>query len=551
MDRQTLNLGEFKAVVEERLNAWGEMNVCRRLWTKDPTLWFPKPVPEITNRLGWLTLPETMHEQADELVDFAEKVRADEVRHVVLFGMGGSSLAPEVFQRTFGSAPSYPELMVLDSTHPAAVQAVEDKIDLRYTLFLVSSKSGTTLETLSFFRYFWRKVSSVDSTPGRHFVAVTDHGTPLMELAQELGFRRIFLAPPDLGGRYSALTVFGLLPAALIGMEIHSLLDHAWVASKSYAVCVSEQKSSILRLGAALGELAKSGRDKVTFITSPSLNSFPEWLEQLIAESTGKDGKGIVPVVGEPLEQPEVYGVDRFFIYLFLEGDGNAQLNERLKALENAGHPTVSINLKEKTDIGQEIFRWEVAVATAGSVLGIHPFNQPDVELAKELARQAMKRDKMREPEGVETISAEDTEELAKALSDWLNRLVKGDYIAIHAFLQPTDETTESLQKIRMEILNQAHVATTVGYGPRFLHSTGQLHKGGTNNGIFLQLVDEPADDIPVPEADYTFGEIIRAQALGDYQALKKRGRRVLRVNLKKDVTGGLSRIVELLHGHE
>ncbi|MFQ5904370.1 MAG: phosphoheptose isomerase, partial [Candidatus Binatia bacterium] len=360
-----------------------------------------------------------------------------------------------------------------------------------------------------------------------------------------------FLASPDLGGRYSALTVFGFVPAALIGMDVHRLIDRAWVAAEGCAFCVSEQKTPGLALGAALGELARRGIDKVTFVTSPSLESFPNWLEQLIAESTGKDGKGIVPVVNEQLADPRVYGKDRFFVYFYLEGDDNQDLEKKVEDLEAMGHPTARIRLTEDYDIGLEIFRWEAAVASAGAVLGIHPFNQPDVELAKDLARKAMKKDTKKTIEGVETVAADDPEELAEALKDWLSQAEKGDYVAIQAYLSLTEDTTELLQKIRYKLLNRMHLATTVGYGPRFLHSTGQLHKGGANKGLFLQIVDEPTKDLAVPGADYSFGDIISAQAVGDFQALKKRGRRVLRISLKKDVAIGLSRIIELLNMKE
>jgi len=547
VDHQTLNLGKYQTETEELLTKWGEMNLCRRLWAKDPTLWFSKPVLEITDRLGWLFLPEAMHEQIDGLVSFAEQIRADSITHVVLMGMGGSSLAPEVYQNTFGNKPGYPELLVLDSTHPSAVRAIEDRIDLAHTLFLVASKSGTTLETLSFFRYFWQKVGSAVSEPGNHFAAITDPDTPLMELASEKSFRKIFLAPSDLGGRYSALTVFGLVPAALIGMDIHKFLDRAWVASESCAFCVSEQKTSSLALGAALGVLAKNGRDKVTFFTSPSLSSFPDWLEQLIAESTGKDGVGIIPIVGEPLKEPGAYGTDRFFVYLYLEGDDNPRINEELKKLEEKGHPTARIKLKVKEDLGQEIFRWEAAVAAAGAVLGIHPFNQPDVQLAKELARKVMEEGEKVSQEDGDTVSIEEPKKLADALGKWLSSAKENDYAAIQAYLPPNKDIITALRKIRQELLNRYKLSTTLGYGPRFLHSTGQLHKGGPNTGLFLQIIEEVEEDLTIPETDYSFGGLIQAQAMGDHEALKQRGRRVLRINLKKAGANGLAKIARLL----
>jgi transaldolase/glucose-6-phosphate isomerase len=531
------------------LEYWRKINFMRRIWEKDPTLWFSKPVPEITDRLGWLILPEIMHEQLDDFVSFAEEVKSEGINHVVLLGMGGSSLAPEVFQKTFGNAEGYPELIVLDSTHPSAINTVEKRIDLRHTLFLVSSKSGTTIETISLLRYFWNKTGLADENQGRHFVAITDPGTPLMILAQERGFHKVFRAPSDVGGRYSALSVFGLLPAALIGMDVHKLLDRAWIMSENCAFCVSSQEASGLILGAALGELTKTGRNKVTFLTSPSITSFPIWFEQLIAESTGKDEKGIIPVVNEPITSPEVYGADRFFIYLSSEDDNNVDLDDLTLALENSGHPIVRIKLTEKINLSQEIFCWEMAVAAAGAALGMNPFNQPNVQMAKDLAKEMMDKAERRElgEENVDAISTEDPEKMTEAVKSWLDQVKEGDYLVIQAYLPPKPETTEALQRIRLELLNGLRIATSMGYGPRFLHSTGQLHKGGPNTGLFIQLVDEPTEDLEVPETSYTFGTLIRAQALGDYQALKKLDRRVLRINLKKDVAGNLSQLSKLI----
>jgi len=463
--------------------------------------------------------------------------------------MGGSSLAPEIFQKTFSNAPGYPELIVFDSTHPSAIRSIMDKLDLNRTLFLVSSKSGTTLETLSLFRYFWNQVSFIKEEPGRHFIAITDPGTPLMKLAQERGFRKVFQSNPDVGGRYSAFTEFGLVPAAMIGMDIHRLLDRAWIASENCAFCVSEEKASGFVLGATLGELARS-RDKLTLLTSSSLRSFPDWLEQLIAESTGKDGKGIVPIVNEPSASPYDYGDDRFFVSLSLEGDDTGELEDRMAALEKLGHPVVRINLREKFDLGKEIYYWEIAVALAGSVLGIHPFNQPDVQLAKDFTRMVMEKKSDIGEKGyadVETLSIDEPEVLAKTLKSWIDQVRPGHYIALQAYLSPTPKITRALQNVRLELLKRTGLATTVGFGPRFLHSTGQLHKGGPNNGLFLQIIDEPQVDLPIPETNYSFGTLIKAQALGDYQALKQKGRRVLRVNLERNAKGALESMVELI----
>jgi len=546
-DYQTFKIGEFQAQVDERLKLWKRQNFSRRLWSKDPTLWFSETKPEITDRLGWLSLPEMMHGRLEELVSFAEQVKDEGMSHVVLLGMGGSSLAPDVFQKTFGNVEDYPQLFVLDSTHPSAVLAEEEKLDLQRTLFLVSSKSGTTLETLSLYRYFWNRVSQAVEKPGRHFVAITDSGSALQKLAIDRGFRRVFEANPDVGGRYSALTYFGMVPAALIGMDIHNLLDRAWVAAENCAFFISEENASGLILGAALGEIAKK-RDKLTFFASLSISSFPDWLEQLIAESTGKDGKGILPVAGEPSVSSEDYGQDRLFVFLTLKGEDDKEMEERMNALKQAGHPVIRIELKDKFDLGREIFTWEMAVASAGSVLGIHPFNQPDVQLAKDFTRKAMEKGgKETEGSTVDTWSIDDSEGLDQALKEWLSQSQPRDYIALQAYLAPTPKMTEALQDIRLELLYRTHLATTLGYGPRFLHSTGQLHKGGQNRGLFLQLIDEPGIELPVPESGYDFKNLIKAQAEGDYRALKERGRRVLRVNLKTDVGRGIRRLHDVI----
>lgn len=544
---QTFEIGEWKTQVEERLKHWKKQSFSRRLWAKDPTLWFSEPQPEIADRLGWLVLPEMMHDNLDELSSFAKQIKDEGISHLVLLGMGGSSLAPDVFQKTFGNAPGYPELFVLDSTHPFAVLSVEDKLDFKRTLFIVSSKSGTTLETLSFFRYFWNKVRGITDDPGKHFVAITDSGTPLMKLAQERVFRWVFEANPDVGGRYSALTYFGMVPAVLIGMDIHKLLDRAWTASENCAVCVSEEKAAGIILGASLGEISRD-RNKLTFIAPDSIKSFPDWVEQLIAESTGKDGKGILPVAGEPLNSVEEYGEDRVFVFLTLAGVDNRDFEDRINALKQTGHPIIQIELKDEYDLGREIFSWEVAVASAGSVLGIHPFNQPDVQLAKDFTKKAMEKiGKEKEESDEETWPIDEPEPLAQALKDWMGQAKEGDYIALQAYLPPSEETTEALQGIRFELLKRTRLATTLGYGPRFLHSTGQLHKGGPNSGLFLQIVDEPDSDLPVPETDYSFANLIKAQAVGDYRALQQRGRRVIRVNLKSDARGGLRKLRELM----
>jgi len=532
-----LRLGRYEPAVQARLERWQSEGFGSRLWGKDHTVWSPQPVPELTDRLGWLKLPESMRTQAEDLARFGQEARAAGFRDAVVLGMGGSSLAPEVFARTYGSVNGYPALSVLDSTHPEAVRSLAARLDPTRTLFVVSSKSGTTTETLSLFRAFWQWTAEA----GRRFVAVTDPGTPLEKLARERGFRAVFNAPEDVGGRYSALTNFGLVPAALLGVDVRELLQRARAMAEA---CTGPAASSNpgLVLGAALGELALAGRDKVTFLASREIESFPDWIEQLVAESTGKIGRGIVPVVGERTGEPGVYGQDRFFVGLFLGED--KPLEMRLAALETAGHPVARFRLTDPADLGREMFRWEMATAAAGAVLGVNPFDQPDVQLAKELATRAMKERSSGAPAApADEVRASDAGPLGSALEHWLAGAGAGSYLGIHAYLPADRETTEILHDIQARLRDRTRLATTFGYGPRFLHSTGQLHKGGPDTGRFLQIVDEPQHDLPVPEADFTFGTLIRAQADGDRSALEQRGRRVVRVNLGSDVPGGLARL--------
>ncbi len=551
VDPQAWSLGPASKGVDLRIQAWQDAHVGDRLWRCDPTLWPAATPQDVADRLGWLRLPEMMRDALPELLRFAEEVRAEGTRHVVILGMGGSSLAPDVFRRIFGHREGFPELLVLDSTHPDAIREVQGRIDPRHTLFVVSSKSGTTTEPISFYRYFWEVVRAAGDAPERHFIAVTDPGTPLEKLAHDQKFRTTFRALPTVGGRYSALTMFGLVPAALGGVDVPALLDRAGTMAEACAPSVPVVENPALRLGATLGELATHGRDKLTFYASPSFAPFPDWVEQLVAESTGKIGKGIVPIVDEPMLAPEVYGPDRVFIEIEEGGGVSAPLAAHTARLEAAGHPVVRLRARELTDLGQEFFRWELAVASAGIILGIDPFDQPDVELAKELARRAMAPSAPGAPKPeVVTVPGGDRSALSKAVKSWLGSCRPGDYVGIQAYLAPSAETWTALEAIRRRTLERMRVATTLGYGPRFLHSTGQLHKGGPNTGLFLQLVDTPSKDLEVPGAGYTFGQLIRAQSLGDYQALRHKGRRVLRVDLGgDDVAGGLGRLREALDG--
>jgi transaldolase/glucose-6-phosphate isomerase len=488
-----------------------------------------------------------MEKAVAELGAFADKVKADGMTHAVVLGMGGSSLAPEVFQETFGNAAGYAKLRVLDSTHPAAVKALERDIDLAHTIFLVSSKSGTTTETNSFFFYFWDQLKKLKADPGPHFVAITDPATPLEKLAKERNFRATFNAPEEVGGRYSALTQFGLVPAALIGVDIGAVLARARRMSEACGAAHPGGSNPGLALGAALGELTLAKRDKITFVCSPSLAAFPSWVEQLIAESTGKDGKGIVPVANEIISAPEQYGNDRFFIYLRLASDENHILDRQVAALEANGHPVARIDLNDKYDVGQEFFRWEFAVAAAGAAIGIHPFNQPDVQLAKDLAKKAMGEGGNGAAKLKDEVSAADSQVLQKAVAVWRGKKKARDYVVVQAYIEPSRQNAAALRSVCAAIGNRLGVATTLGFGPRFLHSTGQLHKGGPNSALVLQIVDQTGDNLAVPETNYTFDALIKAQAIGDFSALKQRRRRALRVDLGADTAGGLQRLADAL----
>ncbi len=547
LNHQELHLGKYRRRVEKRLKEWQSAELGKRIWQKDHTVWSKDLQPELTDRLGWLELPETMAQQVAALGAFADKAKADGMKHVVLLGMGGSSLAPEVFQETFGNAAGYPRLRVLDSTHPAAVKAIEREIDLAQSIFLVSSKSGTTTETNSFFFYFWDKLKKIGADAGPHFVAITDPATPLEKLAKERNFRAIFNAPEAVGGRYSALTPFGLVPAALIGVDIGTVLARARRMSAACGATVEDGKNPGLILGAALGELTLAKRDKVTFLCSPSLSAFPSWVEQLIAESTGKEGKGIVPVANENPLAPDKYGVDRFFVYLRLQGDENHMLDRQVAALETNGHPVARVDLHDKHDIGQEFFRWEFAVAAAGAALAINPFNQPDVQLAKDLSKKAMSESGNGSAKLRNEVGAADGAALGRAVTAWLAKKKTRDYVAVQAYIEPSRANVAQLQELCAALQNRLGVATTLGFGPRFLHSTGQLHKGGPNSALVLQIVDQPADHLAVPETNYTFDALIQAQAIGDFTALKQRRRRALRVDLGGDCAAGLQRLADCL----
>ncbi|HET9249616.1 MAG TPA: bifunctional transaldolase/phosoglucose isomerase [Actinomycetota bacterium] len=507
-ERQRTTLSTMLVPVSERLQRMDEDRIVERIWRKDHTVWKDDPT-EITNRLGWLTVSDLMHERIGELETFAERAAADGLETAVLLGMGGSSLAPEVFVRTFGAADGALELIVLDTTHPATIERTLGQLKLAETLFIVASKSGGTTETLSHFAFFWERVPD-----GSRFVAITDPGTSLETLARDHGFRAVFVNPDDIGGRYSALSYFGLVPAALIGAPLHEVLDRAEEMQTASERVVPAAQSPGATLGATMGESARAGRDKLTIVLPDEVASFGSWVEQLIAESTGKEDVGVVPVVGEPLGPPGTYGDDRVFVAI---GE-HAGLDE----LENAGHPVVRLLFDGREQIGGEFFRWEMATAVAGHVLGINPFDQPNVQEAKDATKAILASGSVEDP-GFDDLGV------------LLKQVGEGDYVAILAYLDRTSETEDAIERARLAIRDRYRVATTTGFGPRFLHSTGQLHKGGANNGVFIQVVDEARPvDVPIPGQPTTFGTLIDAQALGDLRSLRGRGRRVARVTLDR-----------------
>ncbi len=499
-------LGPVDDTAAAVLDDLDERDAVRRLWRRDHTLWQDDPA-EVADRLGWLSVPEEMEAEVDRLRRFADQARADGFTHALVLGMGGSSLFPLVISQTFETREGALELHVLDSDDPSAIRRLGSELPLDHTLIIASSKSGTTAETRSLLEHFW----DADPRPER-FVAITDPGTPLAELGTERGFRRVFEARSDVGGRYAALTYFGLVPAALAGVDVAELLHGASRMAAASADCVPRDDNAGLQLAAVLAGAARAGRDKLTLVIGERFASFGSWIEQLIAESTGKQDVGIIPVVGEPLGAPEVYGDDRLFV-------GVGADPGELEPLADAGHPVISLPLEDVADLGSEVLRWEIATALTGAALGINPFDQPDVEAAKDAAREALDA-------GVQPVESRPADEL-------LETLKAGDYLAIQVYVDPTDQLVEELERIRVLLRDRHRVATTLGVGPRYLHSTGQLHKGGPATGVFLQVVAGTDDDLPIPGEQFGFATLERAQAGGDLQALHDRGRRAGRIELE------------------
>jgi glucose-6-phosphate isomerase len=550
---------QILSAVESRLALWKNNNTVTRVWNLDPTVWKNNPEDniELSNRLGWLNLPSSMQQQVSLLETFAlETIKYFD--DIVLLGMGGSSLAPEVFFKTFGKRDGYPGLIVLDSTHPLSVRKILDSYNLDRTLFIVSSKSGGTTETMSFFYTFYDALSKKTSNPGKNFIAITDKGSGLEKLAKEKNFRKIFTTPSEVGGRYSALTFFGLVPAALIGADLSFLLSSAEWMEKNCSKEADVLTSEGFRLGALLGEFNLIHKNKITFFVSPQIFSFPAWIEQLIAESTGKEGKGIVPIAFEPAGRPSDYGNDRVFVYLRLKNDDNLFFDDHILKLKNSEFPVITINLENLYDLGKEIYRWEIATAMAGSILEINPFDQPNVQLAKSLANESMEEYKKTgklpieipvfTERGISYFGDIPADNLKKALPGFLSQLTEGNYLALMAFIPFSEDVELSFNKFKIAVRKKYHTAVTSGYGPRFLHSTGQLHKGDGNEGMFIQLTTDPVNDLEVPGRGYSYGTLITAQAQGDLKALKNNGRRVIRFHLSGNLKDHIDFLTSLIN---
>lgn len=540
------HLGDYSQLVADAAAKLDSDRVPDRLGTHDHTLWRDDPT-EISDRLAWLTLPTEMRSEVRGLCDFATAIKDAGYRQVALLGMGGSSLGPEVIRQVIGcNGEGYPRMVTLDSTVPDWVTETACAIDPARTLFAVSSKSGTTTEPLTFYAYFRNLVEATlgAEAAGDNFIAVTDPGTPLAQRADTENFRRAFLNNPDIGGRYSVLSYFGLVPAALTGVDLERLLAPAERMQRRCLAGGSASDNPGAWLGAAIGTMVRHGRDKLTLVSTDSMAPFGLWVEQLLAESLGKEDTGVIPVAAEPLptDGDDCYGPDRFFVQLRLHNDDNVEADGLVERLRDCGHPVAVLELTDEYDLGAEVYRWEYATAVAGHILGIHPFDQPDVQGAKDrtvsVLTQWQQERRLPDPR------SGDNSQLAAMLTD---SQAGGDYLAVMAYLPDTDAIREAVQDLRRKTMTKYRIATTMGYGPRFLHSTGQLHKGGPASGIYLQLTQDHSADIDIPGWDFSFGVLADAQALGDLQALEDRGRRTVSINLGSDPAGGIRRLADAI----
>ncbi|MGB8952278.1 MAG: hypothetical protein WCC06_06395 [Candidatus Aminicenantales bacterium] len=557
---RSANIEIFHDILDQTWDKALKSRIIPRIWQKDFTVWKPKD-EEISNRLGWLHSPESSLRLLPEIEKCVQDVRRDGYTQALLLGMGGSSLAPETLSQIFKTRKGFLDLHILDSTDPGAVLEWKDTLDPEKTLFIVSSKSGTTLETTSFLNFFftWAGEALGYERAGSHFIAITDPVTPLAELARELSFRHIFFGDPEIGGRFSALSVFGLVPAALKGINIRRLLKGGRKAAR---LCrkLSPPKNPGVFLGGILSSLAQAGRDKATFIVSPQIESFSFWLEQLLAESTGKEGRGILPVVKDPAVSSEFPGEDRVFISIRMKKDPAHDL--LLRHLIGHRQPLLALSLSHVYDLGSQFFLWEMAAAAAGYFLGINPFNQPDVAASKKKTEEILTvyrrtgRLSTEKPnlkvDGFSIFSGIKALSLEEHISSFLGQARPGDYLAIQAFLHPTQQNTDALQNFRKMLIQKIKRAVTLGFGPRYLHSTGQYHKGGKDNGLYIQFTADDRKDISIPDrlgssqASLTFGILKNAQAEGDWEALKERGRRIMRIHIGRNVTEGLRQLSAL-----
>ena len=513
-------------------------DVPRRIWERDHTVWKPKPI-EISDRLGWLTVAGEMRQQIADLQVFADEVKSAGFRYVALLGIGGSSLGTLALQQLFGSVEGYPELIVQDTTIPGAIRAATRTLDCSKTLFIVSSKSGTTIEPNALYRYFratTQREAGVEEA-GRHFVAICDGGTSLERLGNESGFRRVFVNRADIGGRFSVQSLYGLVPAALMGIDIEMLLDRVEMMIGACGATVPAKDNPGAWLGAATSAHASQGRDKLTVVATESLGGFSLWVEQLLAESTGKEGKGVIPITGEPHLTPGALGNDRLFVYVRLDGDNTRETDAYIERVENAGIPTIRLSLADRYDIGAEFFRWEFATAVIGSLLGINTFDQPDVQHAKDNTARLLTNYRIN--------AAAPSLEPVSSLAELIAQAKHGDYLAITAYANPTPQIEQAVARLRASISERSGIPTTFAYGPRYLHSTGQLHKGGPSSGLFLQLTGVGDDDVTIPGEAFTFGALAAAQAKGDLDALEAQGSPVARVNLDSDAAQTIDNIAK------
>jgi transaldolase/glucose-6-phosphate isomerase len=548
---------DLAGAVAAAIDDWKRNNKVQRLWQKDASLWTNA---DEASWLGWLPIVDEQLANIAAFKELAADVKKAKFKHALLLGMGGSSLCPEVLRMTYGKIAGFPELHVLDSTDPAQVKAVENKVDLKKTICIVSSKSGSTLEPNIFKQYFYERIKAKvgEKEVGNHFIAVTDPGSKMQQVAEADKFRKIFPGVPSIGGRYSAISNFGMVPAAVMGLDVAKFLKNTAEMVKACGASSAADVNPGVILGAILGVAANHGRDKITFITSPGISDLGAWLEQLIAESTGKIGKGIIPVDREKLGKPAMYGNDRVFAYLRLASKPNKAQDAAVAALEKAGHPVVRISLPNIYALGQEMFRWEIATAVAGSVIGINTFNQPDVEASKietrkltteyEASGHLPPESPFFEGQGVKLYADERNAaalkggaRLVDVLKAHLGRIKANDYFAVLGYVLMDAANEKTLQELRHKVRDTKKVATCLGFGPRFLHSTGQAYKGGPNSGVFLQITCDDAKDLPVPGQKFTFGVVKAAQARGDFAVLAERGRRALRVHLGKNVKSGLA----------